>query len=160
MENTLSTSEANRRFANALNLFVGRGRRFSVEAVAEATGIPRRTVQSYKDGEACPCHVNLLAMLAVLPAAFANEIFAPCGLEGVRRAEGGNPCTFAANESILTVAQRLGEMLANDGKFCHREQMEIAQKLFPKLVEDLQAWLNGHRSAADIVPIARREGAA
>ena len=159
MENSNGNSDT-QRFADAFGLFVGRGRRFSVEALAEATGIPRRTIQSYKDGEACPSHANLILLLTVLPAAFCNEVIAPARLEGAKRLEGGNPCTFAANESILGTAKRLGEMLANDGRFCHREQMEIAKELFPKLIEDLQGWLAANKNAGDIAwKHARERGA-
>lgn len=147
MANCAENSEAIARFSDAFGLFVGRGRRFSVEALAAATGIPARTIRAYKDGEACPGHLNLITLMAVLPPAFCNEVIAPAGLEAARRAEGGDPCTYAANRAVLTAAQRLGEMLA-DGRFCQKDQDELAEVVFPQLIERLQGWLAANRDGA------------
>ncbi|WP_425404602.1 helix-turn-helix domain-containing protein [Hwanghaeella sp.] len=70
------------RFAKVLNAFVGMGRDWSVAELAEATGIPERTMKGYKEGRAAPPLGNFLRMAAVLGPEFVNQVLEPAGLGG------------------------------------------------------------------------------
>lgn len=70
---------------DALHLHVGRGRRYSVKALSEATGVPERCIEAAKcqpdDPEYRPLKLEDLASLAkFLGAPFASVVLEPCGL--------------------------------------------------------------------------------
>jgi hypothetical protein len=70
---------------DALHLHVGRGRRYSVRELSDATGVPERCIEAAKcqpdDPEYRPLKVEDLASLAkFLGAPFASAFLEPCGL--------------------------------------------------------------------------------
>ena len=70
---------------NALHLHVGRGRRYTVKSLSEATGVPERCIEAAKcepfDPEYRPLKLEDLASIAkFLRAPFASAILEPCGL--------------------------------------------------------------------------------
>jgi hypothetical protein len=67
--------------ADLFRLYVGPGRRFSWDALADATGIPLSTLKSYgreTAPAAMPFHAAL-RLIAVLPAEAGNMMLAPTG---------------------------------------------------------------------------------
>ena len=89
-------------FRTNLNLHVGAKRRFTVEAISDATGIGCDAIRRHLRGETTPDLGNLLAYMAVLPASFASAILAPAGLGGV----------IKMDESEADGAHMLSRMLA------------------------------------------------
>lgn len=86
-ETTLIAHEhAARAFADALRLFTGHGRRFSVQALAAASGVRPRTVESYLCGQATPGWAAALSLAAVLPVEFLDAALLPTGRGAVDRA--------------------------------------------------------------------------
>lgn len=70
---------------DALHLHVGRGRRYSVRALSEATGVPERCIEAAKcepdDPEYRPLKLEDLASLTkFLGASFASAFLEPAGL--------------------------------------------------------------------------------
>jgi hypothetical protein len=70
---------------DALHLYVGRGRRYTVRALSEATGVPERCIEAAKcepsDPEYRPLKLEDLVSLArFLGAPFASAFLAPAGL--------------------------------------------------------------------------------
>lgn len=112
-------------FGDALHLFIGRGRRYSAEALGEATGIPARTIYSYMQG-ATPSLHNMIRLMAVLPPAFANHILASAGLGGARRMDcGGDACGQTHMARMAARMHKLADALA-DGRVDHREARDLA----------------------------------
>jgi len=70
------------RFTRTLNAFVGMGRDWSVAELAQATGIPERTMKGYKEGRAAPPLGNFLRIAAILGPEFVNMVLEPAGLGG------------------------------------------------------------------------------
>lgn len=69
--------------SKALSLLVGKGRRYTVDEVAAATGIPLRTLQDYHAGTSIPGGVNLLRLITWFAEdhpEFGLAILRPTGL--------------------------------------------------------------------------------
>lgn len=129
---------ATRRLADALRLFVGAGRRYSVEALAEATAIPARTVRSYVAGDATPSLANLLEMARHLPEAWVNMLLDAAGLGGAHRLEAGAGDTAHGIRTLVGLAEgvsQLGRAL-EDQKLDHVERRILAPAL-RQLASDL-----------------------
>jgi hypothetical protein len=81
---------------NALHLYVGRGRRYSVRALAEAAGVPERCIEAAKcmpdDPEYRPLTLeNLASLCSFLGAPFASAFLEPCGLGAFELMDGQIP---------------------------------------------------------------------
>lgn len=133
-------AELKRRLTDAMNLYVGRGRRFSVQALADASGLPVGTVQDIKDGMYVPKTHALLRLFRVLPPAFADMVLELADLGGCARlsAAAALPSPAAAiaemSERVALIAGHLA-----DGKHDHREMLaEIPE------VRDLLEVLRGY----------------
>jgi len=122
------------RLEDAMRLFVGSGRRFSVNAVSAATGIPARTIKSYQQGEAVPGLGNLLRIFAVLPPEFAEMLLAEAGLCGVRPAEQVAPCGYKAMAQLSARIHRLSTAM-KDGRINHQERPPLAMEMRTLAVE-------------------------
>jgi hypothetical protein len=133
------------RLADALRLFIGFGRRYSVAAVAVGTGVPERTLQSYCSGQATPGLANLLTLMAFLPPEFTAMLIEPAGLAGVHRIDKTDPCHHTALAEALRTAAAVAEAL-RDGKVDHREQAEILP-IARRTVTALQGYLAHHSGA-------------
>jgi len=81
---------------DALHLHVGRGRRYSVRALSEATGVPERCIEAAKcepdDPEHRPLTLeNLASLTKFLGVSFASAFLEPCGLGAFELMEGQPP---------------------------------------------------------------------
>jgi hypothetical protein len=111
-------------FADALRLRCGPRKEYSVDALAEITGIDRRTIDSYRAGENTPALDKLLRFVAVFGEGFMAEIASPA-----KQVVGASdPAGTVTALSELT--SELLHRIHDDGKFCHRDAAVIAPKLF------------------------------
>ena len=118
------------RFKGSFNYRVGVRKDFSAERLAEATGIPKRTVESHQDRSVgCPELYNLLKYFAVMPESFTNEILGLAGLTGAYRIEGPQVTPHEMLAHVCEIAAKLAECL-EDGQIDHVEEAELA-KLWP-----------------------------
>jgi len=81
----ISRSVIGETIRNALHLHVGRGRRYSVRSLSEATGVPERCIEAAKcepdDPEYRPLKLeDLASLIKFLGAPFASAILEPCEL--------------------------------------------------------------------------------
>ncbi|HEY8343354.1 MAG TPA: hypothetical protein VIK75_10250 [Calditerricola sp.] len=123
VEQPVNTSET---FKDAFSLFVGPGKRFSVEAISEATGIGVRTVKSHLWGETTPGYAALMAYMRVLPDAFVTMALAPAGIAAVQRTEPDeNVCGHKTLSAMLSRSAMLAKAL-EDNRIDHREALQLA----------------------------------
>lgn len=118
-------ADLKRRLTDAMNLYVGRGRRFSVQALADASGLPVGTVQDIKDGVYVPKAHALLRLFRVLPPAFADMVLELADLGGsVRLSAVAAPPSAAS--AIAEMSERVSLIAGHlaDGKHDHREMLE------------------------------------
>ena len=140
-----SHDHVTRRLAATLRLYVGRGQPYSAESLAEATGIPERTIRSYQMGHATPGLTNLLALIRCLGGVFAGAILEDAGVAAVlvRDDLDADP-----RELATLKAESLARLVAalEDGRIDHTEAPELlalARRLMPMLA----AFVRHHGSA-------------
>ena len=144
-----SHDHVTRRLAATLRLYVGRGRPYSAESLAEATGIPERTIRSYRMGHATPGLVNLLALIRCLGGVFAGAILEDAGVAAVLLQDDldTDPRELATRYE-RDGADELARLVAalEDGRIDHTEAPELltlARRLMPMLA----AFVRQHGSA-------------
>jgi hypothetical protein len=118
----ISRNFARERVRDALRLYVGRGRRFSVKQLSNATGIPDRMIESalcsVDDPDFRPLTLeNLFSAASVLGAPFVSDLLEPCGL-GAFELSGQAPlpkvlATADPNERPADKVKRLSRELAD-----------------------------------------------
>ena len=129
-----------RSFADALRLFVGQGKRFTVEAVAEASGVTVRNILAYRGGECGATFENAMAIIAVMPPEFAQQALKSSGIIEVKKAEpDAKACARRLNTRLAQHAARLAEML-EDGRIDHQEEAELRRSL-PELQAKITRYL-------------------
>lgn len=84
-EPLVSREEIREKVRKALNLYVGRGRRFSVDELSAGAGVPKRCVQAattlITDENYRPLSLENLASIGkFLGAPFVSAVLEPCGL--------------------------------------------------------------------------------
>lgn len=126
---------AARAIADALRLWVGAGRRYSLAAVAAAGGIPERTVKSYRAGETTPSFANFLTLAGVLGPQFFNACLRGLPFE-VRATDPDDTTPQELLADVCGFSAGLAQALA-DGRIDHRERPEILAG-----VRDLQCRLS------------------
>ncbi|MBI1207216.1 MAG: hypothetical protein GC191_08000 [Azospirillum sp.] len=97
-------------------------------ALAEATGIERRTVDAHRLGESCRCVSRLLRCAMVLPAGFLGHVVAPAGF-AVWRTD--LAAAISAPQTLAEMSGRL-HLLATalaDGVLDHRERAQLAPEM-------------------------------
>lgn len=115
-------------FFDGVGLFAGRGRKFSVEELAEACTMSERTLRSYHQREAEPGLINFIALAAVLPPSFAGRVLAHAGLRVVPAdSAGGTPCDLTTSADVAKLMAGLAEAL-RDGKIDHVERAALAEE--------------------------------
>lgn len=134
-------------FRRALDLFVGNGRPYAVEALAEVTGIAANTLYAYKRGETMPSFIAVMELIAALPAGFANMLLAPTGLTGGAKPDDANADPRRLHTSVCSTALSLAEAL-EDNRIDHREAATL-EPILHRLRDDLNGYLT-----ADVTPIA------
>jgi len=118
---------AYRAFHDAMRLFVGRGRRWSCAAVAAASGIPQRTVESYLAGQSTPPLEKYQSLCAVLGQAFFAATIAHTQYE-VRSTEPSDITAPQLLTGLLSVSGSLAGFL-EDGRLDHRERIQLREQL-------------------------------
>lgn len=132
----ISQDVAERHLMDALHLRVGRGKRTSFAALAEATGIPERTLRSYVDGTGASLHA-FLTLASVLGPAFASDVLAPANL-AVQDVVADEPEHMRCLAVLGGAVAMLSEAMA-DGRIDHVEEARLrvyAQDMLP-LIESL-----------------------
>lgn len=157
----ITTDLVRERTADAIRARCGPGKPLSVDALVEATGLDRRTVEAYRRGEATPCLSKLLRIAAVLGPALLNDVVAMAGLGGLERLSGdGQPDSYALNAELTQAVATMGRHLA-DGRFDHREMAE-QREMVGAMADLLARWMaaydhQGRASAGNVAPL--RKGA-
>lgn len=129
---------AYRHFHDAMRLFVGQGRRWSCAAVAEATGIALRTVESYRSGQATPTIEKYQSLCTVLGPAFFAATIEHMPYE-VRSTDPGDITPQELLSETLGFGARLAQFL-EDGRIDHQERPEFRERA-RELIERLNAVL-------------------
>lgn len=111
------------RLQDALRLRVGRGRKHSVQGLADATGIKARTVESYLAGDATPGLNGFLSLCSVLGPSFTSDVLSPCG-QVARTADADAPEYMKAISMMGEGCRILADALS-DGHVDHRERAQI-----------------------------------
>ena len=123
----ISPDRASEAVAQTLRLFIGRGRKFSVEDVAEGTGIPARTLRSYiATGEErrAPSGDTLLVLSHFLGRDFSSRLLGNIG-QGTfdLNPAPGEPGYVIA--TLIRVASVFAE-LGVDQVFCNGDKGKLA----------------------------------
>lgn len=127
----------------ALRLYLGRGRRYTVKQVANATGVADRVIECAMakmetgDFRSLPVHA-LLSISGFLGASFTSEWLAPAALAAIELPDGEEelpPGVFAADVSAdsTEVVRR-----AADGEFCSEDRAALAQVGHRKIARGLR----------------------
>lgn len=125
---------AARRIEDAIRLRVGRGKRYSFQALSDATGIPLRTCESYVHG-ATPGLAGLLSLCAVLGPQFTSDILGLCG-QTAKSADADAPEHFRVLSALGELTSEIAEAVA-DGHVDHREAAQL-RPLAQGLIEALE----------------------
>lgn len=131
---------------DVLRLYVGNGKRITVAALADATGIPQRTVYSYMSGEHAPRWDDVLALIQALPKQAGDMAMAPVGyrLEPLDADDADHMEVLAAAASLTS---GIADALADDGRVDHREAAAI-EPLAQEAHEAAGRWLANRRRSA------------
>ena len=136
--NTHKTQDVvDERIRAALNLYIGRGRLFSVEALSEASAIPESTLRSYLNGCANVPFSKALILMRYLPESFTNLVLENAGFCGAERMQAHD--TSHPNK-VLSDTLKLTSNLAialEDGRLDHMERAKLKNDL-PGLIAMLQ----------------------
>ena len=103
--------------------------RTSYGDLQDATGIPVRTLKSWREGAAMPHLDNFLKLAAVFGPDFTSEflrVIGQGGVEHIDQAEAVNAHECAAD--LAGVLSDITERL-RDGKFCYRDRAAVAPQL-------------------------------
>lgn len=92
----VSRTAIREKLRDALHLYVGRGRRYSVKELSNATGVPDRCIEAAKcdpdDPDYRPLTLeNLASLSAFLGASFASTYLELCGLGAFELMDGQPP---------------------------------------------------------------------
>lgn len=144
------------RFSWVFRSYVGKRRKFSVEELAELTGINSRTIESYRAGDTCPSLWNLLRICKVMPDSFTNELLAFADMTGAHNVDGEAMTAPELLDLLVREAAWFTDAL-KDGVFCHVERGELERRWpkFTAAVNRAQQHINGrvverlHREAAE-----------
>ena len=119
----ISQEAAKARVSDALQLRIGRGKRYSFRQVADATGIPERTIDSYARGDNAPTWANMVALCAVRGPGFTSDVLVDAG-QTATACDGSAPEHMRALCALTEASAALAEALA-DGFVDHQEAAQI-----------------------------------
>jgi hypothetical protein len=123
----ISPEVADDHIYRTIGLFVGQGRRFSVEDIEAGTRIPARTVSGWianaVENRRRPKGHHMLMLVQFLGVEFTNKLLGPVG-------QGGRDLNPAPDEPSVVVARLVENATefakrAVDGVFCHRDHAEL-----------------------------------
>ena len=141
---TITQDYVQERFTSAIRLYVGLGKKYSVEAVADASGIPYATMKAYHEGRNTPGLFNLLRIMAVLPPEFGNMILAATGYVLMPQ-DAGEATSLFLNRHAADFTSLCAQHL-EDGRIDLGEEREQAPKV-RALLAACTAWLKRHDRA-------------
>lgn len=127
------------RIKDALQLRVGRWKRYNFSSLASATDIPQRTVESYVQGATPGLH-NLLRLCAALGPSFTSDILSACGQEA-RATDPDAPEHVKVMGMMGGMVSAVSDALA-DGHVDHREAAQM-RPMAAELIEALQPLAKG-----------------
>lgn len=138
---------AHRHFWDAMMLFVGRGRRWSCPSVADATGIPLRTIESYRSGQATPSLANYQSLVSVLGQAFFAATIEHLPY-AIRSVEPGDESPQQVLTHAIGFSGELARML-EDGRIDYAEERDLVNALgsLRERIAALEAHFNQRRTA-------------
>lgn len=106
------------RIKDALQLRVGRGKRFSFSSLSDATGIPTRTLESYVQGSS-PQLGAFLSLCGALGPSFTSDVLSACG-QSAQHSNCDDPEHMKVLGALGALVSQISEALA-DGHVDHRE---------------------------------------
>ncbi|CAE7205085.1 unnamed protein product [Symbiodinium microadriaticum] len=116
----LTTEHLNELVADAIRPFVGRGGKpFTVQALADQTGIDETTITAWMREDRGPSLLNLLIVASLLGPAFINPIMEPFGLSAQWTGNHGDMPAAQALAEITGFAAGLSDRLAGSGHLNH-----------------------------------------
>jgi hypothetical protein len=119
------TQDFGQKQQDVFRLYVGQGRRFGYQALADATNIPKSSLESYATGTAMPMHVAL-RLIAALPPEAGDMLIEQSGyrLRPIH-CENGPWDAIGAEASLLTY-----ELFdaRSDGYIDHREAAKLRER--------------------------------
>lgn len=118
----ITQEAAARRITDALHLRVGRGRRYSFGALADATDIPQRTVESYVQGATPGLH-NLLRLFVALGPSFTSDVLSLCD-QSASSTSADDPEHMQIMSASGALVAQMADALA-DGHVDHREAAQL-----------------------------------
>lgn len=111
-----------------LSLFMGRGRRFSVEEVSIGTGIADRTLSAMiaasPEARRRPSACHILMLASFFGVEFTERLLAPIG-QGARDLDPAADAPGAIVATLITGAAEFARA-GQDGAFCNRDRHELA----------------------------------
>lgn len=123
----IAPEEADAAVWRALTLFIGRGRRYSVEDVATGTGIPGNTIAKWLTPDPLQrrrpkgCHLLLVAQF--IGVAFTNKLLGPIG-QGGRELEAADDAPGRVIARLAAASAKFAELGA-DGAFDHVDRGKL-----------------------------------
>lgn len=132
--------------ADALGLYVGRGKRFTVEDLAAASGQSERTLRAYMDGSTSPALAGLLTLFAVMPDSFVNQVMRLAGYRVVPL-DAGEIDVMEHTACLAEVVHALVVRFA-DRRITHVEALELLP-LVQRAQDQMPAMIATLRRAAD-----------
>lgn len=135
------------RWRTAFMLSVGPQRGHSLETAARASGVPARTLLSYRDRESLPSFLNALRVMAVLGPEFAEAMLELAGLCGVREIAGDAPSPRRMLHDLASRIVTLANATERHGDIDHRHHAEVIAK-FRALISELVAFVSGMEANA------------
>jgi len=116
-------------FALAMRKHVGVQRPHSLDSLSERTGIKRRTLQSYLQGQALPPYDAMIKVMRELDEDFADEVLRPANLGGVSRLTNEAPDDMRLLAIMNGTSAEIADAYATTGKVCHVRWPKVREKL-------------------------------
>lgn len=140
-------------FTDAFRAEVGRGKVWSRDSLAHATGFDTSSIGSWMNGEAVPTAWKLVRLMAVLGPAFSNRILTLAGQTGADWVDGELVTILEVNAAATALAAKVAHDL-QDGVVDEAEaagQDALAQRLH-ELTGDYLTHRRQRRGARITVP--------
>lgn len=115
-------------FTDAFRAEVGRGKAWSREGLAQATGFDTSSIGSWMNGEAVPTAWKLVRLMAVLGPSFTNRILALACQTGADWVDAATVSILAVNAECAALAAQVAADMA-DGQIDEAEEAALAARL-------------------------------
>ncbi|MBP7337694.1 helix-turn-helix transcriptional regulator [Niveispirillum sp.] len=115
-------------FTDAFRVEVGRGKAWSREALAQATGFDTSSIGSWMNGEAVPTAWKLVRLMAVLGPVFTNRVLVLAGQAGADWVLATTVSILDVNAACSALAAQVAADMA-DGQIDDAEEAALAVRL-------------------------------